>query len=173
MKRVHYFYEGETEEKLLQLLKDKKDITPGRLRKHNLWTTEFKRIERTVNKVDQLFFFIDTDAMRNLSIFTKNITQLKPYNIRLMVQHKNLEDELCFSCGKNSPSALFKGFYDTTSATEFKTRFNNDNSLQQKLAANNFDYKKLWSRETVFNAFLTSKGISSQTLYSIKKPLKK
>jgi len=111
--------------------------------------------------------------MTNLSIFTKNITQLKPYNIRLMVQHKNLEDELCFSCGKNSHSALFKGLYDITSATEFKTRFNNDNSLQQKLVANNFDYKKLWTRETAFNTFLTSKGISSQTLYSIKKPLKK
>ncbi|PCI18043.1 MAG: hypothetical protein COB62_07230 [Piscirickettsiaceae bacterium] len=90
-----------------------------------------------------------------------------------MVQHKNLEDELCFSCGKNSNSTLFKDFYDTTSATEFKTRFNNDNSLHQKLVANNFDYKKLWTRETAFNDFLASSGIPINTLYSIKKPLKK
>jgi hypothetical protein len=32
----------------------------------------------------------------NTDCFSENIKLLKPYNFCLIVQHKNLEDELCF-----------------------------------------------------------------------------
>jgi len=167
MKKVHYFYEGETERKLLQHLKDKNNLTPGRLRKHNLWNTEFK-LQRTINTNDNLFFFIDTDITSNLSIFIENIDRLKPYNICLMVQHKNFEDELCFACNKNSKLVLYKDFYGVTSPKEFKSKFIKENSLTGKLAAHTFDYKKLWSRKATFNEFLKNKGFAITSLYKIK-----
>jgi len=167
MKKVHYFYEGETEKKLLQHLKNKGDLLPGHLRKHNLWNTVFK-LARTINPSDHLFFFIDTDITSDLSIFKNNIDRLKPYNIFLMVQHKTLEDELCFSCNKKSNHALYKDFYGVTSPKEFKTKFINENNLNGKLASNNFEHKKLWIRKSAFNDLLTNKGISITTLYKIK-----
>jgi len=171
MKKVHYFYEGETEEKLLQHLKEKGDLAPGRLKKHNLWKTEFK-LGRAINTNDHLFFFIDTDITSNLSIFIKNIGRLKSYNICLMVQDETFEDELCFACGKRSNHALYKDFYSVTSPRDFKTKFINENNLNGKLTSNNFEYKKLWSRKAAFNQVLISNGISITALYKIKHPLK-
>ncbi|ORU93173.1 MAG: hypothetical protein A6F72_06375 [Cycloclasticus sp. symbiont of Poecilosclerida sp. N] len=167
MKKAHYFYEGETEEKLLRHLQSKKHLKPGRLRKYNLWETKFN-LRRVINTNDHLFFFIDTDKTTCLSIFTKNIVSLEPYNICLMVQHKTFEDELCFACGKKSNRALYNDFYPETGAKGFKKKFIKENSLDGKLVANNFDHKKLWSRKTDFDNFLVSKGISIKALYSIK-----
>ncbi|PCI69975.1 MAG: hypothetical protein COB26_05385 [Piscirickettsiaceae bacterium] len=169
---VRYFYEGETEKKLLQHLKDEGHLSPGRLKKHNLWNTLFSKIERTVNKTDHLYFFIDTDVTSDLSIFKNNIKRLKPYNIRLMIQHNNFEDELYFACGKIDNRALFKDLYGVTSSKEFKSKFIKESNLEGKLATNNFDYKKLWSRNADFDAFLISSGISINNLYHLKTPLR-
>jgi len=171
MKKVHYFYEGETEEKLLRYLKDNELLNPGRLRKYNLWNTEFK-LGKTINRNDHLFFFIDTDITTGLPTFKANIARLKSFNIRFIIQDKTFEDELCFACGKRSNHTLYKDFYNVTSPRDFKTKFINENNLNGKLTTNNFDYKKLWSRELAFNQVLISNGISITALYKIKNPLK-
>jgi len=168
MKIVRYFYEGDTEKKLLKHLKGEGHLFHGSLKKHNLWTTPFRKIERTISRTDHLYFFIDTDVISNLSIFKENIKQLKPYKIRLMVQHKTLEDELCFACDKRNSLSLYDDFYSVTSPTEFKPKFITENNLKGKLAANKFEYQKLWSRNAAFNAFLEGSGISIKTLYTIK-----
>ncbi|PHS72982.1 MAG: hypothetical protein COB22_03620 [Cycloclasticus sp.] len=172
MKIVRYFYEGETEKKLLQHLKDEGHLSPGVLKKHNLWNTPFRKIERIIKKKDLSYFFIDTDVTDDLSIFKENINRLKPYNIRLMIQNKNLEDELCFACGKKDNRTLYRDFYGVTSSTEFKPKFIKESNLEGKLTANNVDYKKLWTRKTSFNDFLTSSEISIKTLYHLKTPLR-
>jgi len=165
---VRYFYEGETEKKLLQHLKDEGHLLHGGLKKHNLWNTLFSKVERTINKTDHLYFFVDTDVTSDLSILIKNIKRLKPYKVRLMVQHQNFEDELCFACDKKNSRALYEDFYGIASPTEFKSKFMRESNLNGKLVDNNFDHKKLWSRKVTFDQFLISKGISINALYKIK-----
>jgi len=167
MRKVHYFYEGDTEKKLLKYLKDKGDLAHGRLREHNLWKTEFK-LGKTINRNDHLFFFIDTDITASLPMFKANIARLKSFNICLMVQDKTFEDELCFACDKRNNLALYKDFYGKTSAKEFKSKFMKESNLSGKLVDNNFNHKKLWSRKVAFNQFLISNGISINALYKIK-----
>ena len=169
---VRYFCEGDTEKKLLQHLKDEGHLSHGVLKKYNLWNTRFSTIRRTILTTDYLYFFIDTDVTADLSIFMENIKLLRPYKVRLMVQHENFEDELRFACDKKDKRSLFKDFYDVTSPKEFKPKFIKENNLRGKLTANNFDYKKLWSRNADFDAFLTSSGISINTLYHLKTPLR-
>jgi hypothetical protein len=50
--QVFYFYEGETEKKLLEFLKNTKKISSGKVRKFNLWKGHFRKIQRTINKDD-------------------------------------------------------------------------------------------------------------------------
>ncbi|VVH59714.1 hypothetical protein BSPCLSOX_1271, partial [uncultured Gammaproteobacteria bacterium] len=64
-KQVFYFYEGETEKKLLEFLKNTKKISSGKVRKFNLWKGRFRKIQRTINKDDKLFFVVDTDDVTN------------------------------------------------------------------------------------------------------------
>ena len=47
-KQVFYFYEGETEKKLLEFLKNTKKISSGKVRKFNLWKGRFRKIQRTI-----------------------------------------------------------------------------------------------------------------------------
>ncbi len=153
MKQVVYFYEGETEKKLLEFLKNTRTIKSGKLKKFNLWTKSCKKLIKTIRKGDIVIFVIDTDTMEAIDTFKKNIRLLKSYNICLIVQHKNLEDELCFSCNKKDTITLFTDFYDTSSAEEFKTKFIKESNLEQKLTNNAFDFKKLWSRADDFQEF--------------------
>ena len=160
MKRVVYFYEGETEKALLFYLKKSKLIKAGKLKKHNLWKSKFK-LQRTINKKDKIFFVIDIDNIANKDIFIKNIKSLKSYNICLIVQNKNLEDELRFSCDKANNKALFKSFYNTIHIDEFKKNFAQEKNLANKLENNNFIFKKLWSRANVFSDFIQSNQIQA------------
>ena len=158
MKRVVYFCEGETEEALLDSLKKSKLIKAGKLKKHNLWKSKFK-LQRTINKKDKIFFVIDIDDIANKDIFIENIKLLKPYNICLIVQNKNLEDELRFSCDKVNNQDLFKSFYNTIHIGEFKKNFAQEKNLVNKLRNNNFIFEKLWSRANVFSDFIQSNQI--------------
>ena len=159
MNQIRYFCEGETEQKLLRYLKDtnqkqiQSKIQSGQVKIHNLWEKKFKLI-RNINKTDKLFFVVDTDRINNKSIFLENIELLKSYKVCLIVQNKNLEDELCFACGKVKKPFLFESFYNVQSKKEFKSRFNQDNNLQHTLSKNNFDFSKLWERNKNFSEFL-------------------
>ena len=70
-----------------------------------------------------MFFVVDTDKIQDCDIFESNLNILKSYKyiVYLIIQNKNLEDELCFSCSKDMNS-LLKGFYSLKSKTEFKAK---------------------------------------------------
>ena len=108
MQQVLYFYEGESEEKLITYLKDRQIIKPGKLKKFNLWQDKFTSIERTLSlrKRPKLYFIIDTDALKSVEWFKDNLKKLKKYNICLIVQNKNLEDELSYICEQVKSSYL-------------------------------------------------------------------
>ncbi|VVH65300.1 hypothetical protein BSPLISOX_1073 [uncultured Gammaproteobacteria bacterium] len=160
-KQVFYFYEGETEKQLLEFLKNTKKISSGKVKKFNLWKGRFRKIETTINKDDKLFFVIDTDDVTNTDCFSENIKLLKPYNFCLIVQHKNLEDELCFSCNKVNNKKLFNDFYKVQNADKFKSKFCGDKGIDSTLSNNDFNFKKLWSRSGDFSDWLKENGISA------------
>jgi len=156
MKVVSYYCEGETEMSLVSSLKGKKNIAPGRVKKFNLWQDQISKIERTFKEGGVLIFIIDTDAMNPSNIFIDNIKKLKKWNFCLRIQNKNLEYELCFSCGKSGKPALYKDFYDCNSVSEFKNKLNKDNNLYRTLERNQFDFKKLWTRSSHFKSHFHS-----------------
>lgn len=153
-KQVVYFYEGETEKKLLEFLKKTEQIKSGKLKKFNLWKNRFKSIERTINGVEELFFLIDTDDVQGITNFMDNIQSLKSYNYCLIIQYKNLEDELCYSCNKLNHKKLLQDFYKIKNSDKFKSRFNQDKNLSNTLNKNNFNFSKLWERNKNFAKFL-------------------
>lgn len=170
MKSVTYYYEGETEKNLLDFLKNNGKIKHGKMKKFNLWNMKIKNIVRSFPnpKSSELFFIVDTDKILEKQIFINNIKILKPYNACLIIQHKNLEDELHFSCNKSNKIKMFQDFYTCNSENKFKTDFANEKNLRQKLRDNNFDCEKLWSRNTDFKAFLKGNHISIKSTCNYK-----
>jgi len=162
-KQVIYFYEGETELKLLKILKNTSRIKPGKLKKFSLWKGCFRKIQRTVNKTDELFFVVDTDDIKSITIFKENIRLLRPFNICLIVQCKNFEDELSYACEKSNAQQLFKDFYKTSGKNDFKSKFIKESSIENKLENNNFNFNKLWVKNENFNNFLSKNHISINT----------
>jgi hypothetical protein len=167
-KQVIYFYEGETEKKLLKFLKNTKQIKPGKVKKLNLWKGSFKKIERTIDKKNELFFVVDTDDIENTRIFIDNIKSLNSYNFCLIVQDKNLEDEFCFACEKSSNKKLFNDFYKAQNSDKFKSKFCKDNNIFSTLSKNNFVFSKLWIRGDRFTDFLKSNNIKIDINYKYR-----
>ena len=165
--KIHYFGEGETEVALLNFLKRKGSISPGKKASvFNIWQNRAQSITRRMNKNDSAFIVIDTDKTLNKEIFLKNIDilQKQKINICLMVQCNDLEDELYYACGKKDKAKLFFDFYDTRSEKEFKNSFSNEkyNNIERKLEKNKFDFKMLWSRnEKCFSDFLSENNLDN------------
>lgn len=170
MKNVIYYYEGETEKTLLNFLKNNRMIKCGKTKKFNLWNMKIKNIVRNFPdpKKSELFFIVDTDRKDKRNIFVDNIKELQFYTFYLIIQHKNLEDELCFSCKKSDNTKLYQDFYQVRDINAFKTKFKNEGNLRSKLTKNDFDFKKLWSRDTKFKQFLNDKHISVNTACNYK-----
>jgi len=166
MQNIIYYYEGETEKKLLHFLKHNKKIRHGKSKKFNLWDMKIKNIARNFPnpKKSALFFVVDTDKITEKDIFINNITQLRTYNFCLIIQHKNFEDELCYSCEKNNNIQLFKDFYNVSSKDKFTSKFNKESSVKNKLMDNNFVFEKLWIRDTKFKDFLQDNYLNANTL---------
>jgi len=165
MQRTQYFYEGGCEKELLRYLQDEKLIKPGKSDPFNLWQDKIKSILRKLSDPKRLkiYFIVDTDIKESLSIFKENIRGLKGYNICLIIQNKNLEDELVYSCFKNKKE-LFKHF-DACNKDEFTSNFikkaKKEFNLKSKLK--NCDFSKLWSRNIEFNDFLKTNDIQVNT----------
>jgi len=161
MQQVLYFYEGECEEKLLKYLKNKNIIKAGKTKKFNLWQNKIKSITRMLSKSKKLeiYFIVDTDKLADLSIFKSNIESLKGYNFCLIIQHKNLEDELSYICHQKEKQ-LFNEF-DACNKNEFTSKFIKESNLQSKLK--NCTLSALWSRNNDFVNFLQEKYIKIST----------
>jgi len=156
MKSITYFYEGETEKALLNFLKhtDNNKIRPGKVKKFNLWQDKIGTILRKLSKKTELYYFIiDTDTVTNIQLFEDNLKKLKGYNVCLIVQNENLEDELSYMCAQTEKQ-LFAEF-SACNKDEFTRKFIQAN-LSGKLK--NCDLNKLWSRG---NSFLQKNNIKN------------
>ena len=167
-----YYYEGETEKKLISALKNKRCIPPAKPKKFNFWERDAASIMRNVNRNTTLYIVFDTDVTDTLDCqrFISNITKLhdKVKSIILIAQHRNLEDELCYACSINGRRRLFLDFFDVSNGSEFKSHFTKESNLFNKLEANNFNLEELWSRKDIY-----SNGSSLETLSTFSTDLEK
>lgn len=147
-KYYHYFVEGKTEEKMLQILKtDLQLIAPGRIQKLNVVE---KRLSRpwlmTLRQGTIAVLIFDTDT-GNDSILLENINLLKGERIIADVlcipQVRNLEDELLRCCSIHQIRELT----GSRSNRDFKRDMIKDNNFTQKLREQNFDFEHFWSMQ--------------------------
>lgn len=150
MEVFHYYVEGETEEKIIRILKTNfRSIVPGKIQvldvtKKLITKMHLMQLKPNTNVV--LVFDTDTD---NLDILKKNIKLLEKTtyikNVYLIPQSKNLEDELISSCDVKQIKELLK----SRSNKDFKRDVLaiNDTGLCKALIAHNFDIKKMWCKQ--------------------------
>ena len=151
-----YFFEGECEEKLINCLRNRSLIHPGRLVKHNFWNEDISSKRRLITKTTRVLVVFDTDTVGNNQRFVKNVLLLArdSKQIVLLAQHADLEDELCFACNIPNVRALLRVFYTCRSKVEFKKRFIREKNLHNKLCNCGFDIDRLWTREDIFRQCL-------------------
>jgi hypothetical protein len=169
---IIYIVEGENEKKLLKNLKNGEYIPSGKIFITNLMQIALKSTSSIFDKmIDKVFCVIDTDVVEkcNLDKFSKNYKLLtsKAKAVYILVQNKKLEDELSRALKINNEE-LYK-IFDSEGRDEFKTKFNKDNNLINKLEKHHIDYEVLWSNYRDFEDLIKSKEIK---YYSGKKLIK-
>ena len=146
----HYFVEGDTERKFVEVIKESKYVYSGRIEKRNLLQKKISdNILKNIQKNTIIVIVFDTDVLdiNNINILDKNIEVLES-NTRVervicIPQIKNLEDELIYSTNITKIIDLL----ESKSKKDFKNDFNNCNNLIKKLEEKEFKISKLWSRE--------------------------
>ena len=150
-----YYVEGETEEKIIQVLKtDLQLILPGKVKKFNVIEKLFSPSHLMPLKrgtVVILVFDTDTDnsllLQRNIN-FLKRSSAIK--SVICIPQVGNLEDELIRSCNIRK----IKELLSSKSDREFKKDVCNCNGLYASLKNHEFDIRKIWSSQPTGN-FMT------------------
>lgn len=147
-KFVQYYVEGETEEKLLQTLKnDLNIIKSGNVQKLNVIDqiiTNARLIPVRPGTMVVLIF--DTDTGKT-DILNQNLEKLKTCpaisECITIPQIYNLEDELVHSCNIKQITDLL----GCKSKKEFKTDFIRTKNLSDKLTKHQFNINQLWCRQ--------------------------
>lgn len=147
-KFVQYYVEGETEEKLLQTLKnDLNIIKPGNVQKLNVIDhiiTDARLM--TVRPGTMVVLLFDTDTKKT-DILHQNLEKLKTCpavsEFITIPQIFNLEDELVHSCDIKEITDLL----GSKSKKDFKTDFIRTKNLSDKLAKHQFNINRLWCRQ--------------------------
>lgn len=145
-KYYHYYVEGETDKKIVGILKtDYQYIIPGKVERFNVIQEELtsKRtmlLRRGTTVV--LVFDTDTD---NSDILDKNIKFLsKQKNISSVIcitQVENLEGELIRSCNIRQ----IKELTGSKSNSDFKSDMLKQNNFKNKLDDKNFNFENFWN----------------------------
>ncbi|MFV0527491.1 MAG: hypothetical protein ACK5MN_02050 [Lachnospiraceae bacterium] len=146
-KYYQYYVEGETEKKLLSILKtDFECIIPGKVEKLNLVNTPLRKNRIAVLKKPTIVIIVfDTDT-GNSDLLDKNIAFLKKQrnisDIICISQVNNLEDELTRSCQIKEVRELT----GSKSNSDFKRDMIQQSNFGKKLIENGFNIEKFWNR---------------------------
>jgi len=146
IKLCHYFVEGECEKILVSTLKDNKNsyIVPGRVSIFNVQQEHFSHLQlRPINTQTTIVLIFDTDV-ENVNILEENLKILNDLGYKdvvLVMQDKNLEDELV----KATDIKNIKQLLPCLTIKEFKSKFISEKRIMEKLINHNFDIGKLWT----------------------------
>lgn len=169
----YYLVEGECEDQLIKLSDligriEYIDLCEKNVDQINRWSTKLSGNKRKIF----LNIVFDTDVMLGDRIvllrFIDNIRFLKRkgFNVRLLQQHKDFEDELC-SCLKISKKTLFNKF-NARNDREFKRNFIIDKKGFTKLQELCPDFA-LWCSSCIFE-LKEFEDLMKDYLYLPKKP---
>lgn len=146
-----YFTEGETEKKLVDLLKtDLQVIKPGKSKVFNIFEDRITpALLANISPKTKIVLIFDTDVIKpNFDLYDFNFSKLKKsrmvIDIITIPQCRNFEEEMVYSMNIKKAGQLFAAENDA----KFKSTFlRMDNRfLRSKLEENSFDITKLWSR---------------------------
>ena len=144
---VHYYVEGQDEEKLLSVLKtDMELIIPGKIQVFNITQevlTKLRLMQLKDNTRVVLVYDTDTEGsdtlLENVQIL-KSCSRVK--EVVCVPQVKNLEDELKRCCEINQ----IKELTGSKSNKEYKSDLIKEKNLKSKLEKNNFNFGQMWSK---------------------------
>ena len=147
-KIVHYYVEGECEQKLVRtLIDDFKLLPPGTIKVLNIKQKLIpKSILINLHPGSYIVFIFDTDVdnyeflIENRKILEKMKAKIK---IILLPQVKNLEDELKRSCNIRQIRELTHSRSDK----DFKRDFIKAGNLMSLMKHAGFDYSLLWEQK--------------------------
>ncbi len=144
---ILYLVEGETEKRLLKILKDGKNVYSGRIFVCNIVQERIRpAMFMSYGTKISIAAIFDTDTS-TADLLKQNISILKDLpNFQEMVcipQVSNFEDELCYACNIRDVRVIT----GSRSKSDFKRDFLNAGNILQKLNRKGFDVSKLWSRE--------------------------
>ena len=147
MKNIVYVVEGETEVRLIEVLKTEMHfIYAGKVLKHNVVQDIIKKVRFLSYNKNTLFVLIfdtDTDGVEVLQENIKILSRLpNASGVLTIPQVKNLEDELCYSCGIKDIRMLTT----SKSVSDFKRDFLKMRNLKVRLQEVGFERTLLWSR---------------------------
>lgn len=148
MKPRVYLCEGKTEQRLIDALKKKSLVKPGKTEVFNASKDDIKKMLRKWGgQSHEIFLVVDADTgpYQENSKLATNIKKLKNRATTfLILQCHNLEDELARSCGI-SQTQLFSRF-NASSSKNFKGKFiaTSLDNLIERLYSSGFDIEQLW-----------------------------
>ena len=142
-KFIQYYVEGETEERLIHVLKaDLKVILPGKVQKLNVVECELTNARlMTLRPGTMIVLVFDTDT-GYIDVLNKNLAKLKKCSsvseIVTIPQIPNLEEELVRSCCIKKAAELT----GSKSGKDFKSDFIQTKNLTGKLLEHHFDIRQ-------------------------------
>lgn len=167
MSKNYYIVEGPTEENFLSQLIKLKIIKAGKIFRHNIMQKKISYTSNILTKsYDNGYLIIDTDEgnMNKSCLVTlrDNISTLKSSvrNIFIIVQNKELEDELRYVFQNNSLDTIFSVKYNTT--TELKRHLQKNNIYTQLIKQDRLTIEMLQrygTRPNEFRQFLEQNSL--------------
>lgn len=145
LNRYHYFVEGQCEQKLINVLKDQKNlIIAGKVDVLNVMQEEITDLKlRTLPYKVTIILVFDTDKA-NLEILNRNLHKLRAFSqvkeVWCVKQVPNLEGELERSTNLKDIKQLF----GCDGINEFKEKFIKEKNLYKKLMEIGFVLEKMW-----------------------------
>jgi len=141
-----YYVEGETEEKILEVLKtDFRYIMPGKVKVFNVIEEKFSRSKLiSLKRKTNVVLVFDTDSSDS-STLRANISFLERQSVVRQVicipQVKNLEEELIRCCNIRKIKELLSSKFDSN----FKNDLCNCNGLMGAMLRHEFNMELFWS----------------------------
>ena len=144
-RKYHYFVEGKCEKKLIDTLKEQKNlIVPGRVEVYNVTQKRLTELKlRPLSSGTIIILVFDTDTAQ-MDILKENIKLLSKSSrfkdVWCLLQVKNFEDEIIRSTVVRNVKDIFK----SENLDGFKEDFIKEKNLYRKLCDIGFDLAKMW-----------------------------
>ena len=145
MKKYHYFVEGKCEKKLINVLKEQKNlIIPGKIEVFNVIQEHLSELKlRTLSPDTIIIFVFDTDIIKTdiLKENIKTVSKGKRFKeVWCVMQVSNLEEEIVrATCLKD-----VKDLFCSENLDAFKEQFIKEKNLYKKLCDKDFKISKMW-----------------------------